>query len=153
MKNSINLLFYAPMSKKGVIYDTNLCVGTFVNKNSAIVANRTRISCGKIIEKHEWEQGSIDLGELTGYLKQKHQQYLDENKNRCGGFCGTVWHDSSSISENIQLLQMNGSDLFLEESVNPELEYFGGGNDISADDHDEPKYIMVEKNYSYEVVK
>lgn len=144
------------MFKKCPAYNTFLCVGTFTDENTATITNKTQIASQRIVEKHEWERGSVDLQEFIQFLKSGHDTYLNE-KLESGGH--TCCHSATSIGENIKLFQMDGVDLFLQEKVNKYLDCLvkiktetETETENQLEDHKEPKYILVQKNYSYKIL-
>lgn len=122
------------INKMGFYYVTLLCTGTFVNQNAVIITKKIKIYSDQIIEPHEWQQGFVDLEELRGFIAQQH--------NKPKSWCGTCNDSSGIINEDIEVIESNGYDLFLEESCWCTLE---------PDSPPTSKYILVKNNYTYEI--
>ena len=114
-----------------IYYTTYLCIGTFIDKHNISIARKIKIAINyPIIDADEWDRGFIKKDELEKYLMEK----CDKDK-----MCELCF----IIPENIQLIQTDGRDLFIEES------YDIYTNDVYKETFSE--YILVEKNYMYTI--
>ena len=136
-------------------YNTYLCVGTFTNENEVTITKSMIFkSTFKYIKKTDWEKGSVNVIHLKCFLGQEYLCHLDDIKrkqlkDRNRRFPEIV------LKEYVELFEKEGEDLFLMESMynGPNIDTlvtFGISSEMP--DHDEPKYILVKKNYSYKVV-